>query len=64
MHRGLYVFVATLGLLGTSGAAQLQVPPGFTIERVAGPPEISFPMFATLDDTGRLYLTESSGGDL
>ena len=44
-------------------AATLSVPPGFTIERVAGP-EVRFPMFATLDDKGRLYVTESSGQDL
>src|SRR5580765_1605590 len=50
-------FVATYGSV-------LQVPDGFKIERVAGPPEINFPMFATLDDKGRLYVTESSGGDL
>jgi putative membrane-bound dehydrogenase-like protein len=48
------------------GAAEpsLQAPSGFTIKRVAGPPEINFPMFATLDNAGRLYVTESSGGDL
>src|SRR5262249_16239224 len=40
------------------------VPTGFTIDRVAGPREIRFPMFGTLDDKRRLYVTESSGGDL
>jgi len=44
-------------------SALLQVPPGFAIERVAGP-DVRFPMFATLDDKGRLYVTESSGQDL
>jgi putative membrane-bound dehydrogenase-like protein len=38
-----------------------QVPEGFTIRKVA---ESSFPMFATFDNRGRLYVTESSGGDL
>src|ERR1044071_1717522 len=41
-----------------------QVPPGFNLRRVAAPPDISFPMFATLDDRRRLYVTESSGNDL
>ena len=45
-------------------APQLQVPVGFSIEKVAGPTAIHFPMFGTLDDKGRLYVTESSGGDL
>jgi len=34
------------------------------IERVAGHPEIQFPMFACFDDCGRLYVAESSGLDL
>jgi len=42
----------------------LRVPQGFEVKRVAGVPEINFPMFGTLDDGGRLYVTESSGGDL
>jgi putative membrane-bound dehydrogenase-like protein len=37
------------------------VPEGFTISKAA---ESTFPMFATFDDRGRLYVTESSGGDL
>ena len=41
----------------------MHVPPGFAIERVAGP-ELRFPMFATLDDQRRVYVTESSGQDL
>ena len=41
----------------------LQVPPGFAIERVTGT-DVRFPMFATLDDQRRLYVTESSGQDL
>jgi len=41
-----------------------QLPNDFTIERVAGTPQLHFPMFGTLDDRGRLFVTESSGGDL
>ena len=37
------------------------VPAGFTLQKAA---ESAFPMFATFDDRGRLYVTESSGGDL
>src|SRR6185295_346378 len=37
------------------------VPDGFKIEKAA---ESTFPMFAAFDDRGRLYVTESSGGDL
>jgi len=37
------------------------VPEGFTITKAA---DSTFPMFATFDDRGRLYVTESSGGDL
>jgi len=37
------------------------VPAGFEIRKVA---ESTFPMFGCFDDQGRLYVTESSGGDL
>jgi glucose/arabinose dehydrogenase len=40
------------------------VPEGFVIEQVAGEPEVVFPMFATFDDRGRLFVAESSGLDL
>ncbi len=43
---------------------RFQVPDGFAVDRVAGPPEIQFPMFACFDDRGRLYVAESSGLDL
>src|SRR5262245_43760681 len=58
--------VATLlcGCIVTLAEPAFKVPAGFTIERVAGSPQIAFPMFAALDDKGRLYVTESSGGDL
>lgn len=41
-----------------------RVPDGFTIERVAGPEQVRFPMFAAFDDRGRLFVAESSGLDL
>jgi putative membrane-bound dehydrogenase-like protein len=64
--------LATLCLLGISSAARaedksaprLRVPPGFVIERIAGEPQVVFPMFSVFDDHGRLFVTESSGLDL
>ena len=44
--------------------AELKVPPGFGVELAAGEPKIRFPMFATLDERGRLFVAESSGLDL
>src|SRR5688572_12424965 len=49
-------------LLFLMGAAP-KAPPGFTVEKVS-PPETTFPMFACLDDRGRLFVAESSGLDL
>jgi putative membrane-bound dehydrogenase-like protein len=43
---------------------QHRVPEGFTLEKAAGEPEVVFPMFATLDERGRLFVAESSGLDL
>ncbi|MEW6158715.1 MAG: PVC-type heme-binding CxxCH protein, partial [Verrucomicrobiota bacterium] len=39
-------------------------PDGFLIEKVASEPGVRFPMFATFDDRGRLFVAESSGLDL
>jgi putative membrane-bound dehydrogenase-like protein len=39
------------------------VPPGFSIERVAGPPLVERPIVASFDDEGRLYVAESSGSN-
>jgi putative membrane-bound dehydrogenase-like protein len=55
-------------LAGGSGKTpvgpRLRVPPGFVLEKIAGEPDIVFPMFAAFDDRGRLFVTESSGLDL
>jgi putative membrane-bound dehydrogenase-like protein len=45
-------------------AAQPQVAVGFNVERVADEHHIVFPMFATFDEHGRLFVAESSGLDL
>lgn len=42
----------------------LEVPPGFTVELVAGPPLVGFPMMAAFDDRGRLFIAESDGQNL
>jgi putative membrane-bound dehydrogenase-like protein len=39
----------------------IQVSPGFEVELVAGPGLVDYPMFATLDETGRLFVFESTG---
>ncbi|HRO44718.1 PVC-type heme-binding CxxCH protein [Agriterribacter sp.] len=39
----------------------LRVPDGYTIEKVAGADMLSYPMFASFDNSGRLFVFESSG---
>lgn len=60
--------ICTLSLLLLAGqpdsAPQITVPPGFTVERVAGPPLIDWPMMAGFDDRGRLFVCDSSGFNL
>ena len=41
--------------------AGVQVPAGYTVERVAGPDLVDYPMFGMVDETGRLFLFESTG---
>jgi putative membrane-bound dehydrogenase-like protein len=41
--------------------AELTVPEGFEIEVAAGPDLVDFPMFAMVDETGRLFVFESTG---
>src|SRR5437588_7330227 len=62
-----------LGILLAAGAApkaaaqkepRFQLPPGFVVERVAGPPLVEHPMMACFDDRGRLFLAESAGLNL
>ena len=44
----------------SSPSLHLKVPDGFTIERIAGPELLSYPMFAVHDDRGRLFVFEST----
>ena len=46
-----------------AAAPAFRLPPGFTIERVAGPPLVDRPMVADFDDQGRLYVADSSGSN-
>ena len=39
------------------------LPPGFTIELVAGPPLVNRPIVADFDEQGRLYVADSSGSN-
>ena len=38
-----------------------EVPEGYSVEIAAGPDKLDFPMFSTLDETGRLFVFESTG---
>lgn len=42
-------------------AAEVKVPEGYTVEVAAGPDLVDYPMFGTVDETGRLFLFESIG---
>ncbi|MBI3858003.1 MAG: HEAT repeat domain-containing protein [Planctomycetes bacterium] len=42
----------------------MQVPEGFVVELVAGPPLVERPIMACFDDRGRLYVSDSSGVNL
>src|SRR5829696_5144237 len=59
MQRLRPVLAMVFLITGSARAAD-----GFTIERVAGPDQVRFPMFAAFDDRGRLFVAESSGLDL
>jgi putative membrane-bound dehydrogenase-like protein len=42
----------------------ITVPPGFTVEKIAGTPLTDHPMMACFDDRGRLYIAEAAGQNL
>ncbi len=42
----------------------IEVPAGFTVELVAGPPLVKYPMMAAFDEVGRLHIAESDGQNL
>src|SRR6478672_9126306 len=62
------VIVAAAAFLSAGGQSpstelRLTVPPGFEIERVAGPPLVNRPIVADFDEAGRLYVADSSGSN-
>jgi putative membrane-bound dehydrogenase-like protein len=59
------VAIALLSAGGQSNSTELRltVPPGFEIERVAGPPLVNRPIVADFDEEGRLYVADSSGSN-
>lgn len=59
-----WLAVLPLFRLPLAGSPPFQVPPGFSVTRVAAPPAVVFPMFAARDERGALYVAESSGLDL
>ncbi len=69
---GLLALVLVLaggGLVLHAGKAEpkappFRVPPGFVVERVAGPPLVEHPMMGCFDDRGRLFLAEAAGKNL
>ena len=45
------------------GAHNFQLPDGFTIQQIAGPPLVDRPICADFDQQGRLYVADSSGSN-
>lgn len=44
-----------------SGPQTVQVPEGYSVEMVAGPDLVDYPMFGIVEETGKLFLFESTG---
>jgi putative heme-binding domain-containing protein len=47
-----------------AASPRFTLPPGFVIEKVAGPPLVKYPLFACFDDRGRLFVAEGTGTNL
>ena len=45
------------------GKHKFQLPDGFSIQRIAGPPLVDRPICADFDEQGRLYVADSSGSN-
>jgi putative heme-binding domain-containing protein len=52
------------GVPPRGAAAGFRLPAGLTIEQVAAAPLIHYPLFACLDDRGRIYVAEGTGRNL
>ncbi|SHM74410.1 putative membrane-bound dehydrogenase domain-containing protein [Cyclobacterium lianum] len=59
------LFVAGIGIFfwrsPTESLNGFEVPEGFLVENAVQPGLVKYPMFAVFDDTGRLFVMESSG---
>jgi putative heme-binding domain-containing protein len=65
MRPGTLVLTTlALALVARDAAARFQVPEGFVVEKVAGPPLVRYPLFACFDDRGRLFVAEGTGTNL
>ena len=51
----------TLEGIASGEPVSIKVPEGYTVEMVAGVDLVDYPMFGTMDETGRLFLFESTG---
>src|SRR5438105_1123320 len=58
---GLLIEVAASAGTVQIGDHTFHLPDGFTIERVAAPPVVMRPVTADFDESGRLYVADSSG---
>ena len=61
--RGLVIAALRAQSTRQPSGPSLSVPPGFVVERVAGPPLVDRPIVADFDDEGRLYVADSSGSN-
>ena len=59
----LVFWFSPAGFQSANQAMTLTVPPGFQVERAAGPPLVDRPIVADFDEQGRLYVAESSGSN-
>lgn len=53
-----------LGCLLAQDDSGIQVPDGFTVEKIAGSPLVERPIMACFDEQGRLYVGDSAGVNL
>ena len=62
-HLSVGLAVLMLPLAAGAEPRKLQVPEGFAVEQVAGPPLVDRPITAAFDELGRLYVADSSGSN-
>src|SRR5262245_47630663 len=71
MKRLYFVFSLTLAFFSRfvlagrfqSPSQTFTLPDGFEMEQIAGPPLVERPISASFDESGRLYVTDSSGSN-